>query len=140
VIPGYYRVLASRSGCTAVSRRGRRSKQLISRVVTIPPAVTDLNLRLSCPHLRRSASRIILRTHVLKGVAGHPVSVTVTVRARHGRARSGTIAGVVRLRAGGRTLVSLLLDPRTGSMTTTLRNTGTRRLRASYSGDAFFTG
>ncbi len=140
VIPGYYRVIAARPGCTAGSGHGRRAKQLISRIVTIPPAVTNLNLVLSCPHLRRSASRTILRAHALRGVAGHLFTVTVTVRARHGLARRGTIVGVVTLRAAGRIVATLPLDPRSGSVTTTLRNISPGRLRAAYSGDAVYTG
>jgi DNA-binding beta-propeller fold protein YncE len=140
VIPGYYRVLAARPGCTAASGHGRHAKQLISRVVKIPPAVTNLNLVLSCPHVRRSASQTILRAHALRGVAGHLLTVTVTVRARRGRTPHGTIVGTVTLRSAGRIVATLPLDPRTGSVTTTLRNASPRRLRASYSGDAFYTG
>jgi uncharacterized repeat protein (TIGR01451 family) len=45
VIPGYYKVRASKSGCTAVDG----GEAVDSGVMEIPPPVTDLDLRLRCP-------------------------------------------------------------------------------------------
>ena len=45
VIPGFYKVRASKSGCTAPDG----ADAVESRIMEIPPPVTDLDLRLRCP-------------------------------------------------------------------------------------------
>ena len=45
VIPGFYKVRASKAGCTAPDG----AEAVESRIMEIPPPVTDLDLRLRCP-------------------------------------------------------------------------------------------
>lgn len=47
VVPGYYKVRATRAGCHDPNDAGITNVD--SKVLTIPPAVTDLDLRLACP-------------------------------------------------------------------------------------------
>lgn len=47
VVSGYYKVVASKSGCTAPSNRKQKSVE--TRVYEIPPPVTDVDIRLRCP-------------------------------------------------------------------------------------------
>jgi len=83
----------------------------------------------------------MLEAKVLLSAKGHPLSVTVRVAARRGKASAGTLAGVVTLRgAGGRILATWPLDSRAASTTVALTGAAPDRLQATYSGDAYFGG
>jgi hypothetical protein len=55
VVSGYYKVTASKSGCTAP--RNRRQQTVETQVYEIPPPVTDVDIRLRCPPPPRSTRR-----------------------------------------------------------------------------------
>ncbi|HYF65187.1 MAG TPA: cellulose binding domain-containing protein, partial [Herpetosiphonaceae bacterium] len=61
VIAGYYKVRAEKAGCVSAANPGQSFVE--THVMTIPPPVTDLDLRLSCPG---------------GPLSGLPVKVTVT--------------------------------------------------------------
>jgi hypothetical protein len=69
VVSGYYKVTASKRGCT--NPRNRRRKAVETSVYEIPPPVTDIDMRMRCPP--PPAPR---RRPVLKGKArvGRPLT------------------------------------------------------------------
>jgi hypothetical protein len=121
VVPGRYKV--------SVRRRGCRPKT--SGVVTVPPPVTTLNVKLRCHRLSRA------RTTVTAKLVGKARSVTgaVLVVKLHTRASAG-LAGYITVRSGHHRHTI----PATGTKTTIgiagLR-TGRHRVAISYSGDGY---
>lgn len=112
VIPGYYRVAATRHGCTA----GRRAR---TRRLRIPPPVTHLVLRLRCAHLQPRA-RTRTRATLAEGPFGS-LRLRATVRLRSGRRiPHRKLVGAVRFKSGKRIVTSLAPDARSGQVTTLL--------------------
>ena len=98
VLPGFYRVTASRRGCTALSG-GRSTK---TRVYSIPPPVDNLQLTLRCPRLSRRRSSVNLR---LRSFQQTMIQITALARGRH---PTGLI-----IFSTGKLHVTIPLDPRT---------------------------
>ena len=120
VVPGYYRVSAHHSGCTP-------SSGALSPVLTIPPAVTNVDLTLRCKHLHRATSHTKLTARTLPAA-----EVTMVARVR-GRHPQGTVA----FKHGGRTLGVVTLNPGTGRAVFTASGTSAKGFRAVYQGDGY---
>ncbi len=75
-LPGFYRVTASHSGCTAPSG----GAAFETGVYRVPPPVSNIVIKLRCPHLKRSKSHMSL--HFSSSRAGIAF-VTATVHGRH---------------------------------------------------------
>jgi hypothetical protein len=123
VLPGFYAVTATHSGC-----RGPHGAAATTPLLTVPPPVTDLRLALSCPHLRRARTSLTARA-LLRPRGGGALVARVHTR------RRGP-AGMITFTSGRRVLGRAVLDPRTAtaSLATGL-TTRPARLTASYSGD-----
>jgi hypothetical protein len=120
VLPGYYRVTATHSGCTAPI-----GKRAITHVLRVPPPALDLRLVLRCPNLKRGG------THTTLGVKRIPmreITLTAHVRGHHP-------GGVVRFLLGRHVLGVVPVDPRKGTATLTIRGTRIRGFAAQYEGD-----
>ncbi len=122
VAPGYYKVLASAPGCHAASKVHDRT--ISTKVLDVPPPVTGINLKLTCPKLTRAVSTITLSEK-----AG---SQAVTVRV--GGRRKYTPLGTVTVKLGTRTLAEV---PLIGGRAL-IRVTGSGKLTARYSGDGHY--
>ena len=119
VIPGFYRVTAQHSGCTA--RSGGKVSE--TGVYQVPPPVDNVVFKLRCRQLRRRASHVSLGFRALHGSV---VLVTAHVRGRHP-------AGAVTFSAGAlRTAIAL--NPATH--TAVLVVTSSEQVRVRYQGDA----
>jgi hypothetical protein len=130
VIPGYYRVTASHADCSAATSR----KPALSPLLTIPPAVLDLRLRLRCPHLHRARTNTRMKTG--RGeITGTLLLAQVTTTRGH-----GPPTGVVTFRVGRQILGQAALDPRTGrSVLLTTRRVSVTNLHATYGGNGLFS-
>jgi hypothetical protein len=137
VVPGFYHVTASKRGCRAAGGRG---KQTSTPLLTIPPAALDLSLRLSCPNLKRTATRLRLSTRPGTGRFNGP-SISAAVRIR-GAGRRPVVAGTVTFHRGQVKLAAVAVDPRTQTATLDLPRlphlTGT--ISATYSGSGQLAG
>jgi hypothetical protein len=122
VLPGYYRVSARHAGCRAVGG----GASVFSSVLTIPPAVTGIKLKLRCPHLRRARSRTKLTA---RKVPVGEVALVAVVRGRHPH-------GTVMFKLRGRTLGVVTLGRRRRAVLT-MAGKSTRGFRAIYSGDGY---
>jgi hypothetical protein len=120
VFPGYYRVTASRKGCHGSDT---------SKGLPVPPPVTNLRLTLSCPNLRRAATR----TRILS-VRRRGPSTVVTVQVSSRR----TPTGAITLKAPGLPSVRGFVDPRHPRATLVLAGHLRKRARltAGYTGNA----
>ncbi|MGH2858776.1 MAG: hypothetical protein ACRDMJ_14980 [Solirubrobacteraceae bacterium] len=127
VLPGFYQVTATRSGCAAVHGRGRAVR---TKTLRVPPPVADLRLTMRCPRLRRAATR--LRVLVARSPSGG-VAVLARVQAR----RSHPV-GYVIFRAGRRVLGEAALSSRTATASVILeRAVRAGSIVAVYSGDGY---
>ena len=125
VLPGFYRVSASRKGC--------RSAQ--SALLSVPPPVSDLSLTLACPRLRYARTTISLRVDGERSAAGvHTLILVALVAGRH----RGEPLGVVTFVSGAHKLGQAVVDPRSGTATLLVTVRGRSLLRADYSGDGVF--
>jgi len=120
VSPGYYRVSAHHPGCSA----GHHRAAAVTRVHSVPPPVSNVLIKLTCPHLKRSRTHVSLR---IQRSRGSILTVTATV---HGRKPVGFVV----LTAGSLT-TTLPINSRTHRATIAL-SPGARRVRAHYEGDA----
>jgi hypothetical protein len=123
VVPGYYRVSARHAGCRAAGA----GASIFSPVLTIPPAVTNVRLKLRCPHLRRAHTHTKLTA---RKVPVNEVTLVAVVRGRHPK-------GTVTFKRGRRTLGVVTLNPRTARAVFTTAGTSTRGFRATYEGDGY---
>ncbi|HEY2769617.1 MAG TPA: hypothetical protein VGI87_03580, partial [Solirubrobacteraceae bacterium] len=119
-LPGYYKVTASHKGCTAPTGGTTAATQ----VYAVPPPVTNILIKLRCPHLKRAKTTLRLR---ISNARGGTRVVTATVRGKHAQ-------GVVTFRAGALT-APLPLAGRHHSASFVLPS-GVKRVRARYGGDA----
>jgi hypothetical protein len=99
---------------------------VFSSVLTIPPAVTGIKLKLRCPHLRRARSRTKLTA---RKVPVGEVALVAVVRGRHPH-------GTVMFKLRGRTLGVVTLGRRRRAVLT-MAGKSTRGFRAIYSGDGY---
>jgi hypothetical protein len=120
VLPGYYRVTATRSGCTAPI--GRR---VITRVLTVPPPALGLRLALRCAHLKRARTHTAL---AVKRIPMHELRLTARVRGHHPH-------GVVTFLVGRRRLGVVPVNPSSGAAMLTVRSKQSRGVTAQYGGD-----
>jgi hypothetical protein len=120
VLPGYYRVTATHSGCTAPTR-----KRAVTRVLTVPPPALDLRLVLQCPHLKRGNTRTTLR---VRRIPMREITLTAHVHGHHP-------GGVVTFLVGRHVLGLVPVDTRKGTATLTVRSTRIRGFTARYAGD-----
>ncbi len=119
VLAGFYQVTATHAGCSA----GK------TKVLKIPPPVTDLRLKLRCKHLAsRVAAKVGLR--VVRRTKGELLVARVTT------ARGGRPVGTVRFRAGGHTLGNAVVNPRSRLATLVLTARPKAHPTARYLGDA----
>jgi len=125
VIAGFYRVSAQHSGCTAA--RHRRSA--LTRAYPVPPPVSNLVLKLDCPHLTRSRSRATLQTTRIEH--GRTLLLTVTVRG----SRRHHPTGLVTFHAAGRTLQTMPISPRDGRAVLVITNPTAKQFAVRYQGD-----
>jgi Carboxypeptidase regulatory-like domain len=138
VLPGFYRVTATDPGCRAPHGGGSSAR---TRLLKVPPAVVDLNLTLTCPHLQRIPTVTTLRTVANRArsakLSGELFIVRVTSRGRRVASRP---AGTVTIRSGRITLATAALNPGTGSAIAISFAPISRHaaVRASYSGDAAY--
>jgi hypothetical protein len=130
VVPGYYQVSAHKRGCRGTAR---------TPVLMIPPAFTNLMLRLRCARIHRTPTRLRLR--VMREKAGATVlraTVARTGRARR-RAANRKLTGSVTFRVGRTTLWSSPLDPRSGTAVFDVPRLKLHgRFNATYSGNALY--
>lgn len=122
VVPGFYRVSAKHAGCKAAGG----GTSVFSPVLTIPPAVTGINLKLKCPRLKRRTSHTKLTA---KKVPVGEIGLIAIVKGRHPQ-------GTVTFKHGGRTLGSVTLT-HNGRAVFTAKGTSTKGFRAVYSGDGY---
>jgi hypothetical protein len=125
VFPGYYRVAATRRGCRGTA---------LSPSSPVPPPVTNLRLKLSCPGLHRPGTLTRILSAKLRGPDTRVV-VSV-VRKGRGPRPTGLITLQIPRRHGGFAFV----DARTGRATIVLAGRLGRgtRLTARYAGNARF--
>ena len=107
VFPGYYRVTATHAGC-----RGSAT----TKGLPVPPPVTSLLLRLTCPSLRRTASRLRIAKVTRRKT---DVVVSLTARPRTGTVKVGGVLGFL---AKGHVRITIPGHP--------------KRITARYAGDA----
>ena len=130
-IPGYYRIGVAHRGCRAANGRGRRTR---TALFGVPPARSGLVLRLRCPGLRRTATK--LRLHVVRGPLGTLV-VTARLVVRH--ARPHALVGSVVVRAGGRVASTTPIDARTGTALVDVPGAHTKTsIVARFTGNALY--
>jgi DNA-binding beta-propeller fold protein YncE len=120
VLPGFYRVTATHSGCTAPV-----GKRAVTHVLTVPPPVLDLRLVLRCPHLKRAATHTTLR---VRRIPMREITLTAHIRGRHP-------GGVVTFLHGRQLLGVAPVDTRNATATLTIRSTRIRGFTARYAGD-----
>ncbi len=120
VLPGYYRVAASHSGC-----KPAKGKTALTPVLRVPPPALGLRLVLACPHLRRTVTHTTLR------VSRHGTRQLVLLA----RVRGRHPAGVVSFLLGRRLLGVVPVDPRNGRAAWTLRGVRIKGYLARYGGD-----
>jgi hypothetical protein len=94
-------------------------------VYNVPPAVSGIVIKLSCPHLRRTRSHVRLREMAMHGTMS---AITATVSGRHP-------VGSVRFSAAGGPTVTLPLTTRSKQATLILTRRHTR-VAVNYLGDA----
>lgn len=123
VVPGYYRVSAQHSGCTAAGG----GASVFSSVLTIPPAVTNIKLKLRCPLLRRA------QTHTKLTARKVPVGNVALVAVVRGHHALGTVA----FEHAGRTLGVVTLNPHTGRAVFTAPGKSINGFVAVYEGDGY---
>lgn len=128
VLPGFYMVTASRSGCRGAASVGP---------LTVPPPVFNLVLRLKCPGLCRAATTTTLRLTTVRGAGAGQVAASIAVVAKGARHRAGP-NGFVAIRRRGRTIQTLPLDPKTHRAQILLPRRLGQGLAAVYSGDGYF--
>lgn len=144
VIPGYYRVRASRHGCTAPAKHSASNSRsvlsVLSPIFKIPPPRLNVRLVLACPGLHRSASRVTLHAKVERRLSGQPVAVAIQIHGTRGRLRP---SGMVSIRAGRRVIAQLPVNSRTGKASIVLLGSRANfrgSLVAVYAGDGYFAG
>jgi hypothetical protein len=120
-LAGYYRVTARHRGCTA----GRHQTTAQTRVYKVPPPVSGIVIKLTCPHLRRARSHVRLHAVAMHGTMS---AVTATVSGRHP-------VGSVRFSAAGGPTVTLPLTTRSKQATLVLTKSHAR-VAVTYLGDA----
>jgi hypothetical protein len=126
VTPGFYRVDASRRGCTT-----RPTAPGHTRVLTIPPPAVNLTVRLACRHLHLAPTRLALVRPRRRG----PRSGTSLVVARifhHGR---GSPLGTVTFLVHGHAVAQVPVERRGIAAVALPRRA---RVTARYSGDGRF--
>ena len=132
VFPGFYRIHASRRGCTAPGAGRRHALVVSSPLLPVPPAQTGVDLVLRCPGLHRSGVHVRLKVKPAASRLG-TYDLVATVSGRGGRPQ-----GYVTFALGHRRLGEVLLAPRTGtalwSLPAAARPRGT--VTISYAGDA----
>ena len=131
VLPGFYRVTASHAGCAGV----RHQREVVTKILTVPPPVFDLRLVLRCPKLTRSQTATNLKIApmpdnqllLIAKVTGVPA------RARH------PFAGTIVFTHGRRILGRVPVDPRRSTAVLTVTGSGARNhgIRARYEGDGY---
>ena len=130
VLPGYYQVSAHKHGCSGSAH---------TSILTIPPPFTNLLLRLRCPRVHRTPTRLQLRV-IREGPGTTVLRATVATKGRSGhRSARRRLSGTVTFRIGRATLWSAALDTATGTAgfdVPALRLHG--RFSAIYSGNALF--
>ncbi len=124
VIAGFYRVSAQHSGCTAARHR----HSVLTRAYPVPPPVSNLVLKLSCPHFTRSRSRATL--HASRVEHGRTLLLTVVVRG----SRRHHPTGLVTFRAG-RTPQAMPISPRDGRAVLVIPNSTAKQFTVRYQGD-----
>ena len=126
VFPGFYRVAATHRGC-----RGT----VLSPSSPVPPPVTDLRLRLTCPGLHRARTLTRILSAKLRG----PDTILALRVARAGR-RGSRPTGLITVQVGGKHRGFAFINPRTGRATILLAGHLRRdaRITARYAGDARF--
>lgn len=131
VMPGFYRITAAHAGCRSSTGGASTS----TGVLRIPPPMSNLVLRLRCPHLDLARSHIVLRVsrpNLASSSGSHSgLVLSATVHAARGRR---TPVGTVTFLVGRRRLGVLALD-RSGRATMTRGAVPSGRLGAIYSGD-----
>ena len=126
--PGFYRVEATRQGC-----RATRGKRAITPVLEVPPPRLGLSIKLKCPNLHRRASTTRLRA---KRTQLGGVALRANVKAP-GRQRD-RLAGTVAFEVGGKSVGSVIPNPKTGVAALTVASSVTRGVvRATFSGNAY---
>jgi len=111
VYPGYYRVRASRAGCTG---------EALTKALPVPPPVTDLLLKLRCAGLKRAA------THTTARVKGRSLVVRT-------RAAGRDPVGLVNVRAGKQRAFGFLVR---GRVTIALPAKPRGKIEVRYAGNA----
>ncbi len=131
VLPGFYRVTASHSGCTAAG--GRRT--VTTKVLAVPPPVFNLRLVLRCSNLRRAPTRVSL---LVNPMAGKQLLLIARVLRSHGRGRH-RVGGLIVFTHGRRVLGRVPVDSRRSSAVLTVAGSGARNhgIRARYEGDGY---
>jgi hypothetical protein len=122
VLPGFYQVVASHPGCGPAKHTG---------LLPVPPPVADLRLVLGC-RPRRASTRMSVRAR-RRGAA----VLTLTARIRSARRARGRLYGFVSFRAGGRPIAQATVGARGVAAVTVRMRSGSTRVVAVYSGDAF---
>jgi hypothetical protein len=123
-IPGYYRVQASHSGCTAGGSGRKAKKTLETRVYKVPPPVDNILIKLKCKGLKRAKTHVRLKFKTSKGTT----TVTVTVIGKSPQ-------GGVTFSGSGISGVALPVGARTHQATFVLA-TAHQQIKAHYLGDA----
>ncbi len=80
VLPGFYRVAATHSGCQAL--RGK-STNALTQVLWVPPPALNLAMVLRCSHLRRANTHTTLRAQ--RAPMHHVVLTALTITRRSPR-------------------------------------------------------
>jgi hypothetical protein len=130
VIPGFYQVFASRTGCRAAGPGGGRSR---SPILQIPPPATNLQLVLNCPRMRYRATRTRLMV-TRRGSLMILTAVTTPGRRSGGKRPVGTVSFY-----RGRVLLGSVALNRRGTATLVAsRPPGAKYVIARFSGDGLF--
>jgi hypothetical protein len=125
---GFYLVQASHRGCSAAHGRVATTKLL-----QVPPPVSDLRLVLRCPHLRRTGTRTSLR---LKSIPVGQTMLIARVKTARGHALRG---GVVIFSVGRHRLGEAPLTRRNGVVAITVRHLARNaRVLVVYEGNGVY--
>ncbi len=137
VLPGFYDITATHSGCTAATKK--KPRQAATGVLAVPPERSGLTLTLRCPHLRRAATSLALTARA--GPAGmHVLQATVSAKGRH--VSVSELAGNVAFTANGKPIGGVGVDIAHGSATATLdlpaTATAISSFGATYAGNGLY--
>jgi hypothetical protein len=122
---GYYEIRATHSGCKATH----------TSVFSVPPPRSNLVLSLRCHKLKRKATKVVVK---VLGRGHGAAAVRVTVSAKRGHARAGTLLGALTVRTSGEKPVTVGLDSKGVALVDVITRSASVAVTASYGGNGLY--